>query len=139
MSHKSEPMESRDKIKAAGLKATPQRRLVYEAMQKLCHASIDDIIASVQAVEPHITISTVYRIIESFCEANLISRFNHPNGKSYFDINPHEHHHIFTHAGDIVDVEDDELSRIIRERLQDRIDDKQTIKRISIQITTTEK
>lgn len=36
-------MEIRNKIKAVGLKATPQRRAVYEVMQELGHSSIDEI------------------------------------------------------------------------------------------------
>ena len=38
-------MEIREKIKAAGLKATPQRRAIYEIMREVCHCPIDEIIA----------------------------------------------------------------------------------------------
>ena len=36
--------EGVQRIKEAGLKLTPQRREVYEAMQELRHATVEDII-----------------------------------------------------------------------------------------------
>ena len=41
--------EGLKRIKEAGLKLTPQRRRVYEAMMQLRHATVDDIIALVQS------------------------------------------------------------------------------------------
>lgn len=130
-------MEIRDKIKAVGLKATPQRRLVYEIMQELCHTPIDEIIARVQATSPDVTVSTIYRIMESFCSAGLLSKINHPDGKTYFDITPAEHYHIFNSMGEIVDFQDEELNALIRAKLKTKIAAGEKIEKISIQIITT--
>ena len=73
-------------IKKAGLKATPQRKMIYEIMTKSGHSSIDEIIEKVQQQNPEITISTVYRILDSFCEAGLLLKINHPDKKNYYDI-----------------------------------------------------
>ncbi|MDD2293801.1 MAG: transcriptional repressor [Bacteroidales bacterium] len=132
-------MEIRNKIKASGLKATPQRRLVYQAMQKFGHASIDEVVAFVQSVTPDMHISTIYRIMESFCEVGLLSRIYNSEGKTYFDITPTEHHHFFTETGEIVDFEDRELTALIREKCKNKIGDGQTIKKVSIQIMVAEK
>ena len=59
-------MESTGIIKNAGLKITPQRKVVYEVMMELRHAAIDEIIKSVQSKDNEITISTIYRILDSF-------------------------------------------------------------------------
>ncbi len=64
-------MESTEIIKNAGLKITPQRKVVYEVMMELRHAAIDEIIKCVQSKDNQITISTIYRILDSFCKANL--------------------------------------------------------------------
>lgn len=64
-------MESTEIIKNAGLKITPQRKVVYEVMMELRHAAIDEIIKCVQSKDNEITISTIYRILDSFCKANL--------------------------------------------------------------------
>ena len=89
-------MESTEIIKNAGLKTTPQRKVVYEVMMELRHAAIDEIIKCVQSKDNEITISTIYRMLDSYCKANLISPVFHPDvGKCYYDITVSEHHHIF--------------------------------------------
>lgn len=139
MQKKINDMDSRDKIKAAGLKVTPQRILVYEVMQNLCHANLDAIIRSVHSIEPTITVSTVYRILEMFEEVGLISGLVHQGGGMLFDKNPLEHHHIFTQSGEIIDFDDEELSDIVRKRVNNKIGNGMSIKRIAIQIITTDK
>ena len=57
-------MESTEIIKNAGLKITPQRKVVYEVMMELRHAAIDEIIKCVQSKDNEITISTIYRILD---------------------------------------------------------------------------
>lgn len=129
----------RDRIKNAGLKATPQRVLVYEIMQELCHAPIDAILNRVRQQRPEITVSTVYRILDSFCEAALLAKLNHPNGKTYFDINVDEHHHLLSEDNSIVDVEDEEIGAFIRQKFAEKLDDDQQIEKISVQIITSKK
>lgn len=48
-------MESTEIIKNAGLKITPQRKVVYEVMMELRHAAIDEIIKCVQSKDNQIT------------------------------------------------------------------------------------
>ena len=73
--------------KEEGLKVTPQRKVVCEVMMELRHAAIDEIIKCVQSIDNEITISTIYRILGSFCKANLLSLVFHPEeGKSYYDL-----------------------------------------------------
>lgn len=132
-------MEIRDKLSEVGLKSTPQRRLVYEIMQNLCHANIDEIIQKVQSVSPNITLSTIYRILDSFCTVGLLSKIDHPSGKTFFDKSSSEHYHIITSNNKIIDFEDSELSVLIRERIKDSIDPTEEIQRISIQIVTKKK
>lgn len=50
-------MEGTDKIREAGLKLTPQRKAVYEAMTELRHAPIEEIISCVQSKDKEITLS----------------------------------------------------------------------------------
>ena len=79
--------EGLQRIKEAGLKLTPQRREVYKAMQELRHATVEDIIERVQSRNKEVTVSTIYRILDSFCSANILSFIYHPDtGKCYYDI-----------------------------------------------------
>lgn len=110
-------METTDKIREVGLKLTPQRKAVYEAMMELRHAPIESIISCVQSKDKEITLSTVYRILDSFCKAGLLSLVCHPEtGKCYYDITVHNHHHLFN-GQQIMDYEDPELTRLIQQYL----------------------
>ena len=131
-------MNTGDIIRKAGLRATPQRKMVYAIMTELCHSPIDEIIARVQQQNPEITVSTVYRILDSFCEAGLLSKIKHPNGKFFFDISPKEHHHVFT-DNEVIDFIDPELTEMIKERLKSELFKHLEIEKISIQITAKQK
>ncbi len=107
-----------DRIKEAGLKLTPQRRDVYEAMRELRHATIDEIMDHMRSKGERITVSTIYRILDSFCESKVLSLICHPDtGKSYYDITVSEHHHLFDGC-EIVDYDDPELTELIRGHLR---------------------
>jgi len=126
-------------IKEAGLKATPQRKLIYELMTELCHSPIDEIITKAQQKNLEITISTVYRILDSFCNAGLLSKTNHPNGKNFYDITPTDHHHIFVNDK-MIDYIDNELTTLIKNHLKDKsFKHSGDIEKISIQIIINKK
>lgn len=120
-------------IKKAGLKATPQRKIVYELMTKLGHSPIDEIIAKVQKLNPEITVSTVYRIIDSFCGAGLLSKIDHPNGKCYYDITTSNHYHVIK-GNKIIDYFDPELMELVKSHLKGDLFKHSDIQKISIQI-----
>lgn len=123
------------RIKEAGLKLTPQRREVYEAMMQLRHATVEDIIERVQSRNKEVTVSTIYRILDSFCSANILSFIYHPDtGKCYYDITVAEHHHLFE-GMTIEDYADSELSRLIREYLERKNFSVEEIGKIQVQVT----
>jgi Fe2+ or Zn2+ uptake regulation protein len=127
-------MDTGEIIKRAGLKATPQRKIVYEVMSELRHSPIDEIIAKVQQSHPEITVSTVYRILDAFCEVGLLSKIKHPEGKDYFDVTPSEHHHVFVND-EAIDYIDPELTELVKKHLKEGDLFKQLdIEKISIQI-----
>lgn len=127
-------MNATDIIKKAGLKITPQRKIVYEAIAELKHAAIDTIIAKVQESNPDITISTIYRILDSFYKADILSQVNHPNdGKTYYDITPIPHHHIFE-GQKIIDYSDPKLTELIRRYLKEGAFETENIDKIQVQI-----
>lgn len=127
-------METIDRIKQAGLKLTPQRKVVYEVMMELRHASMDTIIPAVQERDSSITVSTIYRVVESFINAKILSSLSHPGtGKTYYDITVEEHHHVFSDEG-IVDFDDPNLTKLIAEYLTQKNIASEDINRIQVQI-----
>ncbi|MDR0436941.1 MAG: transcriptional repressor [Bacteroidales bacterium] len=121
-------------LNRVGLKATPQRRMIYEIMFELGHSSIDDIITKVNQKSPEMTLSTIYRILDSFSEVGLVSKLSYPNGKCFYDITVYEHYHIFK-DNQIIDYIDPELTTLIRNHLEEKsFEHFDSIERISIQI-----
>ena len=128
-------METVTKIRDAGLKVTPQRKNVYEVMMRLRHATVDEIIAGVQKKDSGMTLSTIYRILDSFCKAGILSLVCHPGtGKCYYDICVTEHHHLF-YGAEVTDYMAPELTGMIREYLLRRNFDPREIEKIQVQIT----
>jgi Fe2+ or Zn2+ uptake regulation protein len=121
-------MEAIDKIREAGLKLTPQRKAVYEAMMELRHAPIEAIISCVQSKDKEIT-------LDSFYKAGLLSQVYHPQtNKCYYDITVHSHHHLF-YGQQIVDYEDPELTQLIQQHLEKKNLVSADIEKIQVQIT----
>jgi Fe2+ or Zn2+ uptake regulation protein len=126
-------MNSAESIKKAGLKATPQRKMIYELMTKLGHSPMDEIIAKAQRKNPEITVSTVYRILDSFCKTGLLSKTSHPNGKQYYDITPEDHHHVFA-DNKVIDYINPELTKMVKKNLKGDLFKHLDITKISIHI-----
>lgn len=132
-------MNTIDKIKASGLKATLTRVIIYDIVKQAGHCSIDEIVKTAHQQISKVTLSTVYRVLDSFCEAGLLSKFSHPDGKVIYDITTSEHGHIFDSAHTITDMADPELMDIISRHIKEKISDNEEIDKISIQIITRKK
>lgn len=108
-------------IRATGLKVTPQRIAVYQAMQKLGHASPDMIVAQVAETHPTLTVATVYNILESFEKNGILTRLAGPDVKMYFDISTHQHCHLYcSKTQQYLDYKDPELEQVLVDYLQDK-------------------
>ena len=113
---------------------TPQRRAVYMAMQELGHASVDMVIEKLREHNPEITVSTVYRILDSFLKAGILSSVCNPDdGRNYYDITTAEHHHLFD-GPQIADYNDPELTELIRNHLKCKLPADTYINKIQVQI-----
>jgi len=112
----------KDILKEKGLKATPQRLAVHEAMLKLGHASADMVAEQMESAGfTRITIASVYNILSTLADLRVYSRRMSSNNKMYFDVNTFPHMHIYDRESHIYkDVIDDELIGIVEEKLRHR-------------------
>ncbi len=60
-------------LRSRGLRATPQRRFVLDALERLGHATPDQVWEQVQTEAPSLSPSTVYRTLELLEELGLVS------------------------------------------------------------------
>ncbi len=114
--------EFREMLKKNGLKVTPQRIAVHEAMLRLGHACADMVTAEILAAKKSkVTVASVYNILT---QLSLLGIYHHRmsgNNKMYFDVNTFKHFHLYdTVNHTFSDVIDDELYKQIESRLLGR-------------------
>jgi Fur family ferric uptake transcriptional regulator len=83
------------RLHSLGYRLTPQRQFVLRAVEKLGHATPDEILAEVQLQSSAVNISTVYRTLEVLEQLGLV-RHTHLSDRAptYHSITDHEHSHL---------------------------------------------
>lgn len=83
------------KLREQGYRLTPQRQLVLRAVEKLGHATPDEVLAEVHAQSSAVNISTIYRTLEVLEELGLV-RHAHLSDRAptYHSVSDHEHFHL---------------------------------------------
>ncbi len=83
------------KSKDLGLKVTPQRTAIYKELAKTDqHPSTEMIYKNIKDYFPNISLTTVYRTLETFEKHGLISVVNQLYNAARYDANLTPHHHI---------------------------------------------
>ena len=84
-----------DRSRKLGLKVTPQRIAIYKELAKTDqHPSTEMIYKNVKDYYPKISLTTVYRTLETFEKHGLISVVNKLYNAARYDANLEPHHHI---------------------------------------------
>ena len=87
--------ELAQRLRGQGYRLTPQRQLVLRAVEKLGHATPDEVLAEVHAQSSAVNVSTVYRTLEVLEELGLV-RHAHLSDRAptYHSVTDHEHFHL---------------------------------------------
>ena len=80
-----------------GLRMTPQRQLVLDAVRELEHATPEQICQRVQRVTPTVNITTVYRTLELLEKLSLVRHTHLGHGAPSYSVAQHEHVHLVCH------------------------------------------
>jgi Fur family ferric uptake transcriptional regulator len=109
------------RLRSAGQRVTPQRLVILGAFRPGEHLSADEVFERVERELPAMTRSTVYRSLESFRDAGLISETDLGYGVRQFELlGEARHHHLLCHAcGAMIDLPD-ELIEPLRLAIDDR-------------------
>ncbi len=85
----------RAKLRDSGYRLTPQRELILAAVERLGHATPDEVMAEVRAHSEAVNVSTVYRTLEVLEELGLV-RHAHLSDRAptYHSVSDHEHFHL---------------------------------------------
>ncbi|MDR5651267.1 Fur family transcriptional regulator [Ruixingdingia sedimenti] len=107
------------RCEAKGLRITGQRRTIARVIGAADdHPDVATLHARAAAIDPRISIATVYRTVKLFEEAGILDRLEFGDGRARYEDKLREHHdHLIDLAtGEVIEFVDPEI-----EALQDRI------------------
>ena len=107
--------EIRNKLIEKGLKVTPQRIAILEAIIKLNnHPTAENIIVYIRNNHPNIATATVYKILDALVANELIIKVKTEKDVMRYDAVMESHHHLYCSESDrIEDFVDTELNEMI--------------------------
>ncbi|MBS7670541.1 Fur family transcriptional regulator [Croceicoccus gelatinilyticus] len=112
-----------------GLRITDQRRVIARVLSDSeDHPDVELLHSRASAIDPRISIATVYRTVRLFEEAGILDRHDFGDGRARYEAAPEAHHDhlIDVETGKVVEFVDPELEalqRQIAERLGFRLVD----------------
>ena len=98
-----------------GLRMTDQRRVIARVLSEaLDHPDVDQVYRRASAIDPRISIATVYRTVRLFEEANILERHDFGDGRARYEEAPSEHHDhlIDVNTGEVVEFRNEEIEKI---------------------------
>jgi Fur family transcriptional regulator, peroxide stress response regulator len=112
--------EVRNKLIEKGLKVTPQRIAIFEAVVKLNnHPTAENIIDYIRKNHPNISTATVYKVLDALVESELIQKVKTDRDVMRYDAVMEKHHHIYcSDSNRIEDYRDDELDEKISKHFE---------------------
>jgi Fur family ferric uptake transcriptional regulator len=97
------------------MRMTEQRRTIARVLSSAHdHPDVEELHRRAHAVDPHISIATVYRTVRLFEEAGIIDRLDFRDGRSRYEEHSDDHHDhlIDMKTGQVVEFVDPEIEAL---------------------------
>ena len=97
------------------MRMTEQRRVIARVLSGASdHPDVEELHRRAHAVDPHISIATVYRTVRLFEEAGIIDRLDFRDGRSRYEEHSDDHHDhlIDMKTGLVVEFVDEEIEAL---------------------------
>jgi len=95
-------------LREYNLKATPQRLVIIESIDKRGHINIDTLYAEVKSKFSSISLATIYKNINSMIQNMLLLEVKIPNQKSVYEIVKEQHSHLVcNYCSEVIDIKVD--------------------------------
>lgn len=104
-----------ERCEARGLRMTEQRRVIARVIETADdHPDVEALHARAVALDPRISIATVYRTVKLFEEAGLLERLEFGDGRARYEDAERDHHdHLIDMAtGEVIEFCDPEIERL---------------------------
>jgi Fur family peroxide stress response transcriptional regulator len=105
----------KDKLVKKGLKVTPQRIAILEAIYSLNnHPTAEMIMAYIKDTHPGIASATVYKVLDALVENQLVKRVKTAKDIMRYDGIVENHHHLYSsESEEIKDYMNEELDQLL--------------------------
>ena len=113
MTTKPETLE--EQCARKGMRMTDQRRVIAQVMEQASdHPDVEELYRRASAIDPRISLSTVYRTLNLFEEAGLVTKHDFKDGRARFEPIPDEHHDhlIDIRSGKVIEFRNEEIEAI---------------------------
>ena len=127
----------REKLKEKGLKVTPQRVAIYDAIVSLKnHPTAENVIEYIKINHPNISVGTVYKVLDSLVENELLKKVKTEKDIMRYDAVLSNHHHLYCIETErIEDYEDESLNELISNYFKNKKIKNFIVQDIKLQIT----
>jgi Fur family ferric uptake transcriptional regulator len=101
-----------------GMRMTEQRRVIARVVSESHdHPDVEELHRRAAAVDPHISIATVYRTVRLFEESGILERHDFRDGRSRYEEVPETHHDhlIDMKTGKVIEFVEPEIERLQQE------------------------
>ena len=98
-----------------GMRMTEQRRVIARVLSNAeDHPDVEELYRRASAIDPHISIATVYRTVRLFEEAGVVEKHDFGDGRSRYEEAGDDHHDhlIDTKSGEVIEFFDAEIERL---------------------------
>jgi len=105
-----------------GLKMTEQRRVIARVLSESHdHPDAGEVYRRASAIDPRISLATVYRTVRLFEEVKVLDRRDFGDGRSRYEEASEEHHDhlIDVNSGRVIEFRNDEIERLQRKVARD--------------------
>ena len=111
-----------DHYRKLGFKLTPQRLAILDAICQLGnHPTAEQIIAYIRERNPNIASGTVYKVLDTLIENDLVKKVTTDKNIMRYDGILENHHHLYCSECDLIkDYFDEELDRMLMEYFKGR-------------------
>lgn len=100
-----------------GMKMTGQRRVIAKVLSDASdHPDVEEVYRRSSAIDPKISIATVYRTVRLFEEAEIVARHDFGDGRARYEEASEDHHDhlIDVQSGKIIEFHDEEIEELQR-------------------------
>jgi len=115
MSNPGENVNLEQQCETSGMRMTEQRRVIARVLEGATdHPDVEELYRRASEIDPKISLSTVYRTVNLFEEAGLVTKHDFKDGRARFEQIPDEHHDhlIDVRTGKVIEFRNEEIEAI---------------------------